>query len=105
MAREYQLIVCIVNQGFSDEVIEASTRVGAKGGTIVSAHGSSNRQAEKLFDIAISPEKEIVLIVAKNEIVDDILKAVYEDVGLTTDGQGIAFTLPIDEAVMPQKQR
>ena len=30
---------------------------------------------------------------------DDILHALYKQVGLNTPGQGIAFTMPVDSAV------
>ena len=45
------------------------------------------------------PEKEIVLILTESKIKDDILHNLYKEVGLNTAGQGIAFTLPVDEVV------
>ena len=39
------------------------------------------------------------MIVLPSAIMDDILHALYKDVGLNTPGQGIAFTLPVDAAV------
>ena len=60
---------------------------------------SANPEAESFFKITIQPEKEIVMIVVPTAIKDDILHALYKDVGLNTPGQGIAFTLPVDAAV------
>ena len=99
MTYEYEMIVCVVNTGFSDAVMSAARACGAKGGTVINARGTANPEAESFFKITIQPEKEIVMIVVPSAIKDDILHALYKDVGLNTPGQGIAFTLPVDAAV------
>ena len=99
MSNKFELIVCIVNHGFADEVIKYARECGAKGGTVINARGTAKVEAEKMFNIAIQPEKEVLLIVVEQELKDDILKSVYEHVGLSTAGQGIAFSVPVDDAV------
>ena len=99
MTYEYEMIVCVVNTGFSDAVLSAARACGARGGTVINARGTANPEAESFFKITIQPEKEIVMIVVPSTIKDDILHALYKDVGLNTPGQGIAFTLPVDAAV------
>ncbi len=96
---EHQLVVCIVNEGFSDAVMDAAREVGARGGTVISARGTANQEAQKLFDITVDPQKEMVMIVVPTEIRDDILHALYKEVGLNTPGQGIAFALPVDNVI------
>ena len=59
----------------------------------------ANPEAEKFFNIAVQPEKDIVLIVVPSEIKEKLMKALYTEVGLDSPGQGIAFSLPIDSAV------
>lgn len=99
MKFNHEVIFCIVNAGFSDAVMDAAKEFGARGGTIIHARGTANKEAEKLFQITVQPEKEIVMILVPSEIKDDILHALYRSVGLQTPGQGIAFSLPVDEAV------
>lgn len=99
MTYEYEMIVCVVNTGFSEAVMSAARACGARGGTVINARGTANPEAESFFKITIQPEKEIVMIVVPSTIKDDILHALYKDVGLNTPGQGIAFTLPVDAAV------
>lgn len=94
-----ECIVCIINNGYSDLVMEAAKREGAKGGTIFHGRGTGNTDAEKFFGIKISPEKEIVLIIVYQEIKDKVVQAIYKDAGLDTKGQGIIFTLPIEDFV------
>ena len=99
MNYKHEVIFCIVNAGFSDEVMDAAREFGARGGTVIRARGTANPEAEKLFNIAIQPEKEIVMILVESELKNDILHALYKAVGLKTPGQGIAFTMPVDDVV------
>lgn len=96
---QYELIVCIVNVGFSDAVMDAATKAGAKGGTVINARGTANKEAESLFKIKIQPEKEMVMIIVPSELRNDVLRAIYTAVGLNSPGQGIAFALPVDNVV------
>ena len=96
---KHEVIFCIVNTGFSDEVMDAAREFGAKGGTVIRARGTANPKAEKLFNIAIQPEKEIVMILIESKLKNNILHALYRAVGLNTPGQGIAFTMPADDVV------
>lgn len=98
-AYEYEVIFCIVNSGYGEAVMDAAKTVGARGGTIINARGTASLEAEKIFGITVQPEKEIVMIVVPAKIKDDVLHALYKDVGLQTAGQGIAFSMPVDGAV------
>lgn len=93
------LVFVICNAGFSDDVMRAAREAGAFGGTVINARGTARKEAEKMFNIQIQPEKEIVLILVPVAIKDNILHNIYQKVGLNTPGQGIAFCLPVDEAV------
>ena len=96
---DHEVILCIVNSGFSDAVMDAAKEFGARGGTVIRGRGTANSEAEKLFNIVIQPEKEVFMILVDSAIRDDILHALYRAVGLNTPGQGIAFSLPVDQVV------
>ena len=99
MKYNHEVIFCVVNAGFSDAVMEAAKEFGARGGTVMRARGTANPESEKFFQIAVQPEKEIVMILGDAKIKDDILHALYKSVGLNTPGQGIAFSMPVDNVV------
>ena len=99
MKKGYKCIFSIVNEGYSEMVMETAKACGAKGGTVISGRGTISKEAEKIFNITITPEKEIVMILAKTDLVDGILKGLYNAVGSTTEAQGIAFAMPVDEVV------
>lgn len=98
-SKKFELIICIVNAGFSEEVMDAAREVGVRGGTVIHARGTANKDAEAFFHITIQPEKEAVLMLVDDAIKDDVLHALYNKAGLNTNGQGIAFSLPVDNVV------
>lgn len=99
MEYNHEAIFCIVNNGYSEAVMDAAKKLGARGGTVINARGTASKDAEKFFNITIEPEKEIVMILVPTEIKDDVLHALYKEAGLDTPGQGIAFALPVDSVV------
>ena len=99
MKFEHEVIFCVVNAGFSELVMDAARKLGARGGTVIHARGTANTEAEKLFGITIQPEKEILMILVPKEIKDDILHGLYSEAGLNSEGQGIAFALPVSSVV------
>lgn len=96
---KFECILCIVNSGFTEVAMDAAKLHGAKGGTVIHGRGTVSKEAEKMFNIAIQPEKEIVLILVNTDIKDAILKALYDAVGSNTKAQGIAFSLPVEDVV------
>ncbi len=42
-------------------------------------------------------EKEILMMVVEKDIKNDILNAIYKEMGMGKPAQGIAFTLPVSD--------
>lgn len=96
---KFELVIVLVNAGFAGVAMDAARECGARGGTIVHARGTGTKEMEKKYNIVITPDKEMLLIVVNADIKDNVLAAVYKAAGLATDGQGIAFSLPVDDVV------
>jgi nitrogen regulatory protein PII len=99
MKKEYKCIFAVVNNGFAEEAMEAAKACGARGGTILHGRGTISKEAEIAFNITIQPDKEIVMILAKIDRVDGILKGLYNAIGTATKAQGIVFAIPVDESI------
>lgn len=95
----YDLIITIVNKGNSEEVIDATRKAGAEGGTIVNGRGTGIHEKAKLFNILIEPEKEMVLTLITRDKTQEVLKTIEEDAGLNKAGKGIAFVIEVDKTV------
>lgn len=96
MENKYELVICVVNAGFSQNVMEAARAAGAKGGTILRARGSANPESEEFFNIKIQPDKELIMILVPKSIKDDVEKAVYKEAGIADEAKGIIFSLPVN---------
>ncbi|MCR4660444.1 MAG: P-II family nitrogen regulator [Clostridia bacterium] len=96
---QYELIVTILNQGYAEKAMDAARKVGARGGTILTARGTATKKLEKKYNFVITPEKEILLILTDSKQRNDIMKSIIEKVGLTTKGSGITFSIPVDEVL------
>ena len=94
---EYELIYVILNEGHSDEVMDAARPAGAMGGTVISAKGTGIRQAEKFQGLTLASEKEIILIVARSTAKAAIMRAIIEKAGLQTKAGAICFSLPVSQ--------
>ena len=92
---DHELILVILNQGYTDEVMDAARGAGAAGGTVLHARGTGARYAEKFFGVSLAQEKEVILIAARAEEKAAIMRAVAGETGPSTPAGAIAFSLPI----------
>ena len=101
MANKYShdLIVSIVNQGYSDELMDTARAAGATGGTVINTRGTAHQGAVKFFGISVQDEKEMIFILADQEKKVPIMKAICETHGLNSKARGIVFSLPVDNVV------
>ena len=97
--KTYEMIFCIINAGFSETVMDAAREAGARGGTVIRARGTAGKEAEEIFRITVHPDKEVIMILVTKDIKDAVLEAIYKSAGMSTAGQGIAFSLPVNRTV------
>jgi len=93
----HEVIFAIVNSGFAEEVMDVARQQGARGGTILNARGVAREEAAAFFGITIHSEKEILMMVVEKDIRDDVLNAIYKEMGMAKAAQGIAFSLPVSD--------
>lgn len=97
--KEYELIVLIVSEGYANNAMDAAKRVGASGGTLISGIGLGSKEATKFLGITIEPEKDVVLILVDREEKRKVMEEITSEVGLSKEGRGICFSLPVDNVV------
>lgn len=94
----YNLIMVVVDRGKAEAVIEAATKAGSKGGTIINARGSGIHETSKLFSMEIEPEKEIVLIISEKHLTDKIASSINDELKMNEPGNGIIFIQDVNKA-------
>ena len=94
-----ELLIAICNQGHTETVMNAARAAGAGGGTIVHARGTGMKKTEQFLGVTLASEKEIVYIVAKTKIKNDIMQSIMKNAGTKTEAKTIVFSLPVTDTL------
>lgn len=96
---QLKLITAIVQRGKADAPVRAAIRAGAQAATVYFARGQGVRERLGLVGLAIQPEKEVILIVIEEWLVDRVLAAMVKAGNLDQPGIGFVFVSPVERAV------
>ena len=92
----YELIVASVDQGQTDQVMDAARSAGAAGGTLLHARRAGVHEAEKFYGISLQKERELVAILASRQGKTAIMRAIAREIPLEGEKGGVVFSLPVD---------
>ena len=93
----HEVIFAIVNAGFAEDAMDVAREQGVRGGTILNARGVARADEAAFFGISIHHEKEILMMVVEKSIRDNVLNALYKEMGMAKKAQGIVFALPVSD--------
>ncbi|MCH5263553.1 MAG: P-II family nitrogen regulator [Lachnospiraceae bacterium] len=95
----YALIWVSVTGGYSDDVVDAARKAGAKGGTIMKGRRRSSERTSHHFGISMQEEQDFIMIVVPREKKNDTMAAIMDACGLQTKAHGVVWALPVDEVM------
>ena len=93
---KYQCVVTVVSRGKGHDVVDASRRKGAKGGTILKGKGTSLFELKKLFSGAFEAEKEIVITLIEAEKAQTVMDEIRQALEIDEPGHGVIFVLNVE---------
>ena len=93
----HEVIFAILDSGYAEEAMAVARENGARGGTILNARGVVNEEAASFFGITLHQDKEILMMVVEKSIRDQVLNAIYKEMGMAKKAKGIAFSLPVSD--------
>lgn len=96
---EYSMIMAIVNQGYSEDVMNAARPKGASGGTVFHSRRIGSQEAMKFWKISVQEEREVVIILATKEDKLAIMQEIGQKCGMQSKAQGVVMSLPVDGIV------
>lgn len=88
-------LIVIVHKGWGDTVLQATMQAGAHGGTVV--FGRWRNEQQRVFDIQVEPEKEVVLTIVPVDQKAAMLQEIVRAAELTVPGNGLAFVVSVEE--------
>jgi nitrogen regulatory protein PII len=99
MESDNTLITFIVNHGDAYDVMAVAREAGAKGGTILNAHGTRREDDITFFGMNLASEKDMLLIIAEKGAVQKILDAVKKMPLFKKAGGGVVFTFDVTRVI------
>lgn len=93
------LILVLVNQGYTDAVMDTAKKAGARGGTVIRGRWVGEDQTPQLQGLYSQSEKEMLFIVAPKEIRNQVMDAVNSTHGVQTKAGALVCSLGIDRLV------
>lgn len=96
---KHTLITAIVNQGYSEDVMNAARGAGARGGTVIHTRRIADEQTMASIGLSSQEERELILIVAEADKKLQIMQAIGEKCGVHSEAKGVVLSLPIDNAI------
>lgn len=106
---KHEVIFAVVNAGFAEDAMDVAREHGARGGTIINCRGVAQEKEAAFFGISIHAEKEILMMVVDKSIRDEVLHAMYKQMGMQKQAQGIVFSLPVSDVAglvkLPEEEK
>lgn len=94
---EQELLIVIGNQGYSEMIMDAARKAGARGGTVIHARGTGQEKAERFLGISLASEKDVVMIVTASERKTDMMRQIIRSAGPETKAGAIVFSVPVTD--------
>ncbi len=93
---KHSLVAAIVNQGYSDDVMEAARQAGARGGTVIHGRRVAGEKVVNTWGLSVQDEREIVFILVKNEHKHDVMQVIADRCGMHSEAKGLVISMPVD---------
>ena len=98
---KFKLIVAMVEDARTDDVVEVARTNGATGCTVItSARGEGLNPAKTFMGLTLEGQNDVVLMVVEAHMCRHILEAIGEAAELeTVHGAGVVFQIDIEDAI------
>ena len=93
----YELLLVVANQGYTGSIMDAARTAGAGGGTVIHARATDAENAGKFFGMAITEEREMILLVTPADKRAAIMQAIMEKAGAQSEAQSVVFSVKLDD--------
>ena len=97
----FKLIIALVEDENTDEVLNAARKTGATGATVVSqARGEGIEPSKTFFGLELETQRDLLMFLVEEHLSRKVLETIGEVGKLDKKaGAGIAFQIDVDDAV------
>jgi len=101
----FKLIIALVNENNSEDIMNAARHAGAMGSTVIShARGEGIEPQKTFFGLALEASRDMLLFLVEEHLARAVLETIEEVGEFCESGAGIAFQLDVEDAVGVAKQ-
>ncbi len=93
--KEIELILAIVNDGFSGELIKYAKSVCEVRATLLKARGTSRDEVGEIAGQSIYKEKELVMLTVEKKNKKAVMEKICAHFGLDSDAQAVVFSIAL----------
>lgn len=93
----YSMILVAANYGYSDEIINAARKAGAKGGTVIKGRRRGSENVMQYLGVTMQEEQEFTMIVVPRNQKSDVMVEISRVCGLKTDAHGVVLSIPVED--------
>ncbi len=97
----FKLIIAFVEDGITDNVLDAARDAGATGATVITnARGEGLKKSKTFFGLNLETQRDVLLFLVEEHLCRSILEKI-EEVGQFEEkpGSGIAVQIDVEDAV------
>jgi nitrogen regulatory protein PII len=102
----FKLIVALVEDNLSEQILEAARSAGATGATVLNqARGEGVSSARTFFGLSLESQRDMLMFLVEEHLSRNILETIAR-IGEFDDnpGSGIAFQIDVEDAVGVMRQ-
>jgi len=98
---QLKLIIALVNDDLSDDVLHAARKAGATGSTVINnARGAGLKPRKTFLGLDLVSQCDVLLFVVEASIARKVLETINQAGRFDTEsGTGMAFQLDVEDAV------
>lgn len=96
---ENSLILVVVNQGYTEEVMNTARAAGARGGTVLRSRWSGEGDASSLYGVALQEEAEMIFIVTSTEKRNVIMETIQKKHGRDSEAGAMICSIGLEQTV------
>jgi nitrogen regulatory protein PII len=102
----FKLIVALVEDNLSDQVLEAARSAGATGATVLNqARGEGVSAARSFFGLSLETQRDMLMFLVEEHLSRNILETIARIGDFDNNpGSGIAFQIDVEDAVGVMRQ-
>lgn len=103
---QLKLIMALVNDDLSEDVLHAARKAGATGSTVINnARGAGLKPQKTFFGLDLASQCDVLLFLVEASIAHKVLATINEAGGFDKEsGTGMAFQLDVEDAVGVARQ-